>query len=282
LIYYFICGGGAPDIVVKEGAVAMDNYGPLPLIMLIPVALVVYIAFVKRDVYIAASIGIVVSTAVGLVSGLISVSDIISFQEGTASGFIVDGFNGMVSIVLVILIMFGVSAIMHASGIFEAMINKVTGGAMCKTTRRTEFTLAWLMTGVSALMGCGQDPALVMLGPVYDEIGQRTGIHPYRRAEIIDAMSTMLPACIPFTCIYLFMISNMTQGYDFVAPLSTFDLLPGCAYCFILFCVIQLSILTGWGRLYEGPNGEPLKADGTVLKNLWSFNNISPSRPCGK
>ena len=135
------------------------------------------------------------------------------------------------------------------------------------------------MTAVSALMGCGQDPAIVMLGPVYDRLGKHSNLHPYRRAEIIDAMSTMLPACIPLTCIYLFMTASMTTGYDFAEPLTAFDLVPGCAYCFILFCLFQISFLTGWGRLYEGKDGEPIYGDGTPLKNKWKLFFASKNVP---
>lgn len=280
IVYYYIRGGGYEcDAAVEEYIAGVT---PVSLVMIVPVLLTLYIAFKKREVFVATGIGTIFSIIVALAFKLITFKDIFNInpETGACQGLLYEGFSGMLGVVIIILVMLGVMNVIREAGVFDSICEKISRSKLCNTAAGTEFTLAMLMSFLSGIMGCSQDPCLIMLGPVYDELGQKANIHPYRRAEIIDAMSTMLPACIPFTCKYLFVAASMTAGYSFVAPLTPFDIVPGMIYCFTLFCLFMVSIITGWGRLYEGPNGEPLKGDGTQLKNLWTLFFIAKNRRC--
>lgn len=131
--------------------------------------------------------------------------------------------------------------------------------------------LAITMTIITTMMGGGQDPAILTMGPIYNKVGQEMNLHPYRRANLLDGFSNSLPVSIPVISCYIFLTVQLTSGYDFVEPLTAVQVSSGMVYTFMLFLTLMAAILTGWGRIYEGPNGEPVKADGTVIKHKYSL-----------
>ena len=49
-------------------------------------------------------------------------------------------------------------------------------------------------------------------------------------------------------------------GQSFVQEVSPVSLAGASLHCWFLFVVLAVAVITGWGRKYEGPNGEPVKA----------------------
>jgi len=45
-----------------------------------------------------------------------------------------------------------------------------------------------------------------------------------------------------------------------VQEVSPVSLAGASLHCWFLFVVLAVAVITGWGRKYEGPNGEPVKA----------------------
>ena len=79
-----------------------------------------------------------------------------------------------------------------------------------------------------------------MFGPIADEIGKSKGLHPYRRANLLDGFASTLPVSI---------------------ALSTL-------HCIFLFIVLAAAVLTGWGRRYEGEGGKPVKMEKVVVDKV--------------
>jgi Na+/H+ antiporter NhaC len=124
------------------------------------------------------------------------------------------------------------------------------------------------MTLVTIFMGGAQDPAILTMGPVFNRIGKEKNIHPYRRANLLDGFSNSIPVSVPFISCYIFLTAQLTAGYDFVEPLTALQVSKGMIYPVLLFVVLVVSIITGWGRVFEGPNGEMVKEDGIVVKRI--------------
>ena len=76
---------------------------------------------------------------------------------------------------------------------------------------------------------------------------------------------------MPFLSCYVFLTAQLSEGYDFVQPLTTFEVSSGMIYTGLLFLVLLASVITSWGRIFEGPNGEMVKADGTIVKRPYSI-----------
>lgn len=263
IIYYFIAGGyslgeGAEEILAK-------SMNAKSLIMLIPVGLVLFISVKTRNIFKAMSAGLIFGTAIALISGLLSPKDIFSVIDGVPGGFLYSGVNGMVGVAILIISMFGIMGVMKAAGAIDYVIEKMLSSKIAQTPQGAELVLGITMTLITIFMGGAQDPAILTMGPVFNRIGQEKNIHPYRRANLLDGLSNSLPVSVPFVSCYIFMTTQLTTGYDFIEPLTALQVSTGMVYTIVLFVVLMASIFTGWGRVYEGPNGEMINEDGIVV-----------------
>ncbi len=269
VIYYFIAGG----YTLGEGAekILASKMNPKSLVMLVPVLLTLYISIKTRNIFKAVTVGILFGTAVALIFGLMSPGDIFSIVKGQPKGFLYDGVNGMVGVVILIISLFGIMGIMQAAGAFDAVVKTIHNRSFSKTPRGAECTLAVSMTFLTTIMGGAQDPAILTMGPVFNKVGKSMNIHPYRRANLLDGFSNSLPVSIPFISCYIFLTTQLTAGYDFVAPLTPAQVSLGMVYPVVLFCVLMFSVLTGWGRIFEGDNGTMLDKNGNSKRSGYTF-----------
>lgn len=268
VIYAIIAGGYS----VGEGAqeILLASMDPKPLVMLVPVFTMLFISIKTRNIFKAIITGIIFGTIVGLVFGLIGPQDILWYSGGAITGFLYSGFSGMIGVVLIILCLNGVMGIMDESGALDAIVEAITKSRFSKTTRGAELMLAITQTAITTVMGGAQDPAILTMGPVFNKVGQEKNLHPYRRANLLDGFSNSLAVSIPFLSCYVFLAAQLTEGYDFIAPQTTFDVSTGMVYTFLLFAILLISIITGWGRIYEGPDGKMIKENGEEVKHPYS------------
>jgi Na+/H+ antiporter NhaC len=93
-ILFAVFGGSNSVINSAEAQAILVQYSdPKGLIMLIPVVILLVIAFVKRNIYIACTWGIISGIVIGLVSGILIPADIMSIEGGSLSGFLMDGIT---------------------------------------------------------------------------------------------------------------------------------------------------------------------------------------------
>ncbi|MDZ4135478.1 MAG: hypothetical protein U1D06_07775 [Paracoccaceae bacterium] len=169
---------------------------PLPLLMLIPVAIMLIVAMVTRDIYKAVTVGLVLGSVTGLATGLLTPSMIMGVSDGTPTGVLFSGVNSA---------------------------------------------------------------AMLTFGPVADELGACVGLHPYRRANVMDCFALGLASVVPVLSAYLFIGVLLTSGYEGTPGLSTFDLFPVTLYPLVLSAIMVLSVITGWGRTFEAADGSAVK-----------------------
>lgn len=269
IVYALVAGGYSAGEGAKE--YLLSSMDPKPLVMLIPVITMLVISIKTRNIFKAIITGLLFGTAIGLVFGLITPKDILWCADGTMSGFLYGGFTGMIGVALIILCLNGVMGVMDEAGALDAMVNAIMKSKFSRTTRGAELLLAVTQTLIATLMGGAQDPAIITMGPVFNRVGQEKNIHPYRRANLLDGFSNSLAVSVPFLSCYVFLASQLTEGYDFIAPLTTFEVSTGMVYTIFLFLALLISVLTGWGRVYEGPNGEMLTENGNEVKHPYSI-----------
>lgn len=269
LVYLAIAGGYAVDEAAAK--ILMDNMDPKPLIMLIPVALMLGISIKTRNIFKAIITGLAVGTVVGLASGLIGPKDILWCEGGVMEGFLYSGFSGMVGVALIILCLNGIIGILNESGALDALIDRLMRSRMARTVRGAELMLALTQTVIATAMGGAQDPAIITMGPVFNRMGQEKGLHPTRRANLLDGFSNSLAVTVPFLSCYVFLACQLTGGYTFIEPLTTFEVSSGMVYTVFLFAALMISVFTGWGRAYEGPDGEMVKENGEKVKHPYSI-----------
>lgn len=264
VIYFFIAGG----YTLGEGAeeILANSMNSKSLIMLIPVAIALSISVKTRNIFKAMTVGIILGSVIALIFGLLSPEDVFCVIDGVPGGFLYSGINGMVGVVILIISIFGIMGVMKSAGAIDFVIEKMLSSKIAQTPKGAELMLGITMTIVTIFMGGAQDPAILTMGPVFNRIGQEKNIHPYRRANLLDGFSNSLPVSVPFISCYIFLTAQLTAGYDFVEPLTAIQVSKGMIYPICLFLVLIVAILTGWGRVYEGPNGEMIKEDGTAVK----------------
>ena len=101
--------------------------------------------------------------------------------------------------------------------------------------------------------------SMATFGKIQNEIGKRVGLHPYRRANLLDGFANSVVLAVPFLSVFVFIGSSLTAGYEYAGALSVTQVGGFMFYCFSLFFVLLFSVITGWGRTYEGDGGRPVK-----------------------
>jgi Na+/H+ antiporter NhaC len=116
------------------------------------------------------------------------------------------------------------------------------------------------MMGGFAIMG------MAIAAPFINSMGRNLRIHPYRRANILDAMTTSMCHAIPWSkqlFILAGLLSAMKDTYSFVPVITTTDFFLYCFHPWILMIIMPIAAIVGYGRIFEGPGGE-------VVKKSWT------------
>ncbi|MCL2402961.1 MAG: Na+/H+ antiporter NhaC family protein [Coriobacteriia bacterium] len=259
-VLYLIFGGGFGTSGQVAGAEVLAEFSnPSGLIMLVPVVVLLVVAAIKRNIFVAITVGTVVGVAVGLISGALSPADILVVNEGVAEGFLIAGITAKTGIVVYLIGIFGIMGVMRESGLLDRILYKLANSKMARTTKGVEWINSIGVMVTSLFIGSANGPALIIYGPLSDELARPKGIHPYRRANIIDSMVCSLPIVFPFTSLFIFVvlgtITGLIPSFDFLEPLSPFALAAVTFYPIILFVVMAVAIFTGWGMRYETADG---------------------------
>ena len=264
-VWFALFGGSGSAINAAEAEAILAQYSnPKGLIMLIPVAILLIVAFIKRNIYVACPWGLISGTIIGLVSGILVPSDIMGMQDGTLGGFLIDGVNNMIGTVGYLYAIAGIIGILSASGLLQQVIDGLVHSKLNRSVVGTEVIISVGLMVSSICLGSANGPAIIMWGPIANDLGESKGLHPYRRANLMDGFGSTLPAVIPVTSAFIFIALSCIQGlmdtYSFVQEVSPVSLAGASLHCWFLFVVLAVAVITGWGRKYEGPNGEPVKA----------------------
>ncbi|MBA9026421.1 Na+/H+ antiporter NhaC family protein [Peribacillus huizhouensis] len=252
---FWILGGGG-TVGVGASDILAKNMNPITLVMLVPVAVMLIIAIKTRNIYKAITVGIILGMITGLAFNLLTFDNIISVEDGTPVGFLTDGINSMMAIVTLVISVYGIMGVLNGAGVLEKVTNSILNSKMGKTARGAEFAMMLGISFTTLLFGGVTSASMTTFGKVQNEIGKRVGLHPYRRANLLDGFANSIVLVIPFLSVFVFLGALLTKGYDFVAPLLLTEVSSGMIYCMVLFLVLLFSIITGWGRQYEGLEGK--------------------------
>ena len=229
---------------------------PESLVMLVPVAVMLFVAMKWRDIFLAVTIGVALGTVVGFAFGILTPTQIIGVVDGTPTGFLFDGVAGMLGIVALVISVFGIMGVLRGAGVMDMIIDRLVNGKLASTDRGTEIAIGIGASVTTVLLGGVNSAAMVTFGPVADELGARKGLHPYRRSNVMDCFALGIPSIVPILSAYLFIGALLTTGYEEAPALSTFELFPATIYPLVLTVVIIIAVITGWGRTYEGEGGK--------------------------
>ena len=240
--YFFGSAGSAQTVQVFEDANLMS------LMMIIPVALLIYVAIRSKAALPAVTLATVTGLVLGLLTGILTPAQIVSVKDGAISGVITGGIANVSGIMLMCLALFGFTGVIHRTGLADAAEKFL--GREAASPRSAETLLAVVTVLISAALAAVTSVAVALAGQLADRL-LRDRIDPYRRAYLLAGFANSLPVILPFSAFSLITLSAASSLGD--ASLTPFTLMTATYYPDALFVVFTLSIVTGIGR----PKAEP-------------------------
>ena len=259
---FFIFGSNGTIGVMEEDLMAKYS-NPRGLFMLIPMVLLLAFAFKTRNIFLAATVGIISGTVVGLITGIMTPADILTVSDGVLGGFIIDGINNVVGTILFVYALVGMIGILKKCGMMGAMVEKLSNSKAAGSVVGTELIISFGSALTGLLIGSANGPACLMFGTIGNELGKKAKLHPYRRANLIAAFTSSLSIMNPFSSLFIILamgaVNSVCEEYSFIGTVSPLSLPPYMFFCIVFPLVFLVSIFTGWGREYEGENGEVMR-----------------------
>lgn len=231
---------GGPAVGTEEGSV-----NPVSLIMLVVPVVIIVLCMMRKHLITALSWGILSGTAAGLISGIYTVEDLIAFPGGfSVSGAVIEAITGTAGTVAMLIGVFSLLGVLECGGFFEEVGTLLS--RLAKRERSTETTIV-LSVGILSMVTGVISVAIVALGDLINEIGEKAGVNRYRRANLMDCTGCVFCFLAPWTvhCVIPAQLSaQFGEGYA-VAPGSV----PFVNYYSLCMLVMLVAaVATGYGR----------------------------------
>ncbi len=262
-VLFFIFGGsGGATLDPNHAAELLAAYQmPAGLLLLIPTALVIYLAVRGKNIFACLGIGSVVAIVIGLVAGLFDFSAIVAIEDGALVGAIPSGVAGMTTVSILLILVVSMGELLTRSGCMEATVNWLNSSVI-KSPCGAELAIFSLSTIFGILIAAINTIANICVAPFVNAIGRKNNLHPYRSANILATTICSFPFFVPFGgCVLLLLggLSSMKDAYPFLPELAATDMFFTAFYPWAIWVITLVACITGWGRLFEGKNGEPVK-----------------------
>ena len=187
--------------------------------LVLPYVVVLGLALAGLDVVLVLGIGLVVSGVFGFV--LAQEYDVVSF-----AGDIYVGFESMVEITLLSILIGGLAALIKATGGLAWLAQVIAKFARGHTGRRAgEISIAALAAGSDALTA-NNTVAILVTGSLAKDIAQRHDISPRRAASVLDIFACVVQGVLPYGAQILLAAS--------LAAVSPLALAGSVYYCWLL------------------------------------------------
>ena len=263
IILFFIFGGAGEATDAEQAELLLAQYqNPKGLLLLIPTILVIVLAIKGINIFAALGTGIITASVIGLAAGLFPASALFSMKDGVISGAIPEGVAGMTTVSIVLILVVAMGNMLVKSGCMEAIVDWMNN-TIIKTPRGAEVAIWVLATIFGILIAAINTIANICVAPFVNAVGKKNNLHPYRRTDILATTICSFPFFLPFGgCVLLLLggISSMMDTYPFLPKLGGTDMMFTTFYSWVIWIVMLVVCLTGWGRAFEGENGEYVSA----------------------
>jgi Na+/H+ antiporter NhaC len=261
VIFTLLGGGGSVDPVQAERLLS-ETANPKGLLLLIPFALVIFLALRGNHILVTLTWGIVSAIVLGLIFRLLAPADIVSLdiEQKLVGGALVQGIAGYLSLSILVLLIVAGGHIMRLGGAMDAIVDGLAKMAG-KSVARAEVSMWSIIFSLNVFITINT-AAEITAAPIISQLGKRFKLHPYRRANFLDAVSSALGYIFPWgggVLIGYQTIRNLQETYEFVTPVSPTDVWPFVLHGWFLALVMLIAAITGFGRRFEGPDGKPVK-----------------------
>ncbi|ART63039.1 Na+/H+ antiporter NhaC family protein [Kushneria marisflavi] len=266
LVLFVLLGNASGSVEGNGDALEamMAQTDPTGLLMLIPFALVLVLALSGHHLITSLTWGIVSASVMIVLAGLAAPGEIMAFDpdsDTVVTGALVDGVSGYVNMAILILLIVATAHLLRLGGTMAA----VTKGLMRwigDSVRRTELAI-W---GIVALLNSAitiNTAAEIAAAPFVRELGRKYRIHRYRRANMLDAVTSALGYIFPWGAPVLLgwaTITSMQGQYGWLPVVAPTEVFPYVFHGWFLLLIMLFAAATGWGLRFEDPE----EAEATV------------------
>lgn len=259
LVLFTLLGGGGESVdPARAQEILATSASPQGLVLLLPFAMVIFLAFRGNHILTTLTWGILAAIALGLGFGLLEWQQVIRLdaEADLVGGALVDGISGYLSMAVLILLIVSGSHIMRSGGAMDSLIARLSALAGASVAR-AEVAIWSIVFSLNAFITINT-AAEIAAAPVVARLGSKFKLHPYRRANLLDAVTSALGYIFPWgggVLIGYQTIRNLEGTYDFVRAVSPTDVWLFVLHGWFLAGVMLIAALTGLGRTYEAPDG---------------------------
>ncbi|MDE7358890.1 MAG: hypothetical protein K2N39_05570 [Lachnospiraceae bacterium] len=218
---------------------------PASLLMLVVPVVIIVLCMMRKHLITALSWGILAGMAAGLLSGIYKLEDLIAFPGGfSVSGAVIEAITGTAGTMAMLIGVFALLGVLECSGFFEDVGAVLT--RLAKTERSTEATIV-LSVGVLSMVTGVISVAIVALGDLIREIGEKAGVDRYRRANLMDCTGCVFCFLAPWT-VHCVIPAQLTAQFG-----EEIAVAPGSVpfvnyYSLCMLVILAVAVATGYGR----------------------------------
>lgn len=263
LILFVLLGGdGMAADHARAAELLAESSSPDGLVLLVPFVLVIFLALRGYHILVALTWGILTAIAAELLLGLAPPEAILYLDPATdtVGGALVDGIAGYLGLSILILLIVAGGHLMRLGGALDALIDGLRKFAK-ESVSRAEAAMWSIVFSLNAFITINT-AAEIAAGPVISRLGKRFKLHPYRRANMLDAVTSAIGYIFPWgggVLIGYQTIRTLESQYDFVQAVPPTDVWPFVLHGWFLAAVMLMAALTGFGRTYEAADGTESK-----------------------
>jgi Na+/H+ antiporter NhaC len=258
VVLFTLLGGGGDADPGRAAELLGGQASPHGLLLLLPFALVIALAIRGFHILVTLTWGIVAAVALGLAAGLLGPAQLVSLdaEQDLVGGALVAGITGYLSLAILILMIVAGGRIMQLGGAMDSLVERLSRFAG-RSVARAEAMIWSIVFSLNVFITINT-AAEITAAPVVSRLGRRFRLHPYRRANFLDAVTSALGYIFPWgggVLIGYQTIRNLRESYDFVTVVSPTDVWPYVLHGWFLALVMLVAALTGFGRTYEAADG---------------------------
>jgi len=274
-ILFGVFGGGGELVTGELSSVVGNIANPTGLLMLVPFALVIYLALSGRHIIVSITWGVLLASAFILISNISIIADglgaplaqpgdilSIDFENRTVTGALTDGINGFVKLGILILFIVTAGYLMSVGGALQGIkdaLMKLIHGSI----RRAELAI-FSAVAILNIFITVNTAAEIAAAPFVRDMGKSFRIHPYRRANFLDAVSSAFGYIFPWSggvLIGVATLRSLSGEFPFIGAISPMEVWPYVFHGWLLAAVMCIAAISGFGRRFTGPGGKPVKTE---------------------
>ncbi|MCK4772363.1 MAG: Na+/H+ antiporter NhaC family protein [Candidatus Latescibacteria bacterium] len=250
-VLFLIFGGGGSAIDPAEAEKLMtETADPTGLPMLIPAAIVFFVAVSGRHFLAALTAGAISALIVGPLFGVFPLSRVLYIAaDGSVAGSAVSGATALLPISILTLLLVTAIGIMSDAGFMDKLMAWLDRN-IARSVRGAEAAIVALISFANICVSVNT-VAMITTGPLANELRKRHKIHPYRSANLLDTISCSFPYILPYSATIVAanaIQKELVERYSFAVVVPWTQEAPYIFYGIVLFPLMIAAVATGFGR----------------------------------